>query len=143
MGWWGWIVAGALLLSAELIVPTDFFLVFLGVAALAVGCAGIAGLALPVWGQWLLFGALALVLLVAVRGPLKRRMPAGDARVDDALVGEIALIHERLAPGATGYAELRGSQWSARNDDAIPLEPGARARVERVEGLVLHVRRAS
>ena len=143
MGWWGWIVAGALLLALELMVPTDFFVVFLGVAALIVGGVGLAGLELPVWGQWLLFGALSLVLLLAVRGPLKRRLPAGDPRVDDTLVGEIALIHEHLAAGATGRAELRGTQWTARNDEPTALEPGARARVERVEGLVLHVRRAS
>jgi len=143
VGWGGWIVAGALLLSSELLVPTDFFLVFLGVAALGVGGVGLAGFDVPIWGQWLLFGALSLVLLVAVRGPLKRRMPAGDPRVDDTLVGEIALIHERLAAGATGRAELRGTQWTARNDEPTALEPGARVRVERVEGLVLHVRRAS
>jgi membrane protein implicated in regulation of membrane protease activity len=141
--WWVWIVAGALLLASELMVPSDFFLVFLGVAALAVGLLGLAGLDAPVWGQWLLFGALSLVLLVAVRGPLKRRLPKTDVRVDDTLIGEIALIHEHLAAGAIGHAELRGTLWSARNDDATPLEPGARARVERVEGLVLHVRRTS
>jgi membrane protein implicated in regulation of membrane protease activity len=143
VGWFGWIVAGALLLSAELLIPTDFFLVFLGVAALAVGGVGIAGIGLPAWGQWLLFAALSLVLLVGVRGPLKRRQPAGDPRVDEALVGEIALIQEPLAPGASGRVELRGSQWTARNADASTLEAGAQARVERVEGLVLHVRRAS
>ena len=143
MQWWGWIVVGALLLSSELFVPTDFFLVFLGVAALMVGGIGLTGLALPIWSQWLLFGALSLVLLVTVRGRIKRRLPAGDRRVDDALVGEIAMIHERLDAGATGHAELRGSRWNARNDDSVPLEPGARARVERVEGLVLHVRRAT
>jgi membrane protein implicated in regulation of membrane protease activity len=141
--WWGWIVVGALLLSSELFVPTDFFLVFLGVAALLVGGVGLTGLALPIWAQWLLFAALSLVLLVAVRGRLKQRLPAGDSRADDTLVGEIALIHERLEAGATGSAELRGSRWTARNDDATALEPGTRARVERVEGLVLHVRRAT
>ena len=76
MGWWGWIVAGALLLAAELMIPTDFFLVFLGVAALAVGLVGLAGIDLPTWGQWLLFAAIALVLLVGVRRPLQRRQPA-------------------------------------------------------------------
>ncbi len=141
MEWWGWVVAGALLLSAELMVPTDFFLVFLGIAALAVGGVGLAGLDVPIWGQWLLFAALSLVLLVAVRGPLKRRLPAGDPRVDDTLVGEIAMILEPLAAGATGRVELRGSQWTARNEDAMALEHGTRARVESVEGLVLHVRR--
>lgn len=143
MRWWGWIVVGALLLSSELFVTTDFFLVFLGVAALIVGGLALVGFDAPVWGQWLLFGALSLVLLVAVRGALKRRLRAGDPRVDDTLVGEIALIHERLEAGATGFAELRGSQWTARNAGSTPLEPGARARVERVEGLMLHVRRES
>jgi len=141
--WWGWVVVGTLLLSSELFVPTDFFLVFLGVAALIVGGIGLVGLDLPVWGQWLLFAALSLVLLVAVRGALKRRLRAGDPRVDDTLIGEVALIHQRLEAGATGVAELRGSQWTARNSGATPLEPGSRARVERVEGLVLHVRRES
>ena len=143
MYWWGWIVVGALLISAELFVPTDFFLVFLGVAALLVGGVGLVGFALPVWGQWLLFAALSLLLLVTVRGRIKRRMPAGDSRADDTLVGEVALIREHLEAGATGTAELRGARWTARNADATALEPGARVRVERVEGLVLHVRRAS
>jgi regulator of protease activity HflC (stomatin/prohibitin superfamily)/membrane protein implicated in regulation of membrane protease activity len=121
--WWGWIVVGALLLSAELFVPTDFFLVFLGVAALLVGGVGLVGFALPVWGQWLLFAALSLLLLVTVRGHIKRRMPAGDSRADDTLVGEVALIREHLEAGATGTAELRGARWTARNADATALEP--------------------
>jgi membrane protein implicated in regulation of membrane protease activity len=132
-----------MLLSSELFVPTDFFLVFLGVAALAVGLVGLAGLGLPAWGQWLLFAFLSLVLLVAVRRRLKKRLPAAASRADDTLVGEIALIHERLEAGATGTAELRGARWTARNADTSALEPGARARVERVEGLLLHLRRAS
>lgn len=143
MRWWGWIVVGAMLLSSELFVPTDFFLVFLGVAALAVGLVGLGGLGLPAWGQWLLFAALSLVLLVVVRRRLKKRLPAAASRADDTLVGEIALIHERLEAGATGTAELRGARWTARNADTSALEPGARARVERVEGLLLHLRRAS
>jgi membrane protein implicated in regulation of membrane protease activity len=61
--------------------------------------------------------------------------------VDDTLVGEVGTVGEGLAPGALGRMELRGSTWSARNADSVPIEPGARARVERVEGLVLHVRR--
>jgi membrane protein implicated in regulation of membrane protease activity len=124
-------------------VPSDFFLVFLGVAALAVGLAQLSGLGAPAWAQWLLFGALSLALLVTLRGPLKRRLPQSDLRVDDTLIGEIAQVREPLAAGAVGRVELRGTLWTARNDDATALEPGTRARVERVEGLVLHVRRAS
>ena len=44
MPWWGWVVVGAALLGAEIVVPTDFYLVFLGLSALAVGLVGAAGL---------------------------------------------------------------------------------------------------
>jgi membrane protein implicated in regulation of membrane protease activity len=102
--WWGWIVVGALLLSSELFVPTDFFLVFLGVAALLVGGVGLTGLALPIWAQWLLFAALSLVLLVG-RGA--QRLPGGRPG-DDTLVGEIA--DPRTRRRSHGAAELRGSR---------------------------------
>ena len=41
MPWWGWVVVGAALLGAEIVVPTDFYLVFLGLSALAVGLVGL------------------------------------------------------------------------------------------------------
>lgn len=140
MPWWGWIVVGAVLLAAELfVIPTDFFLVFLGAAALAVGLVGLVGVELPVWGQWATFAVSAVVSLVFFRGWLRSRFPK-VTRADDTLVGEVAVAREALAPGATGRIELRGATWSCRNaGDA--LAPGDRARVERVEGLTLHVRR--
>ena len=48
MPWWGWITVGALLLVAEItIVDLEFYLVFLGVSALAVGLSLVAGFAMP------------------------------------------------------------------------------------------------
>jgi len=143
MPWWGWVVVGAVLLAAELfVIPTDFFLVFLGFAAFLVGILGLAGVALPEWGQWATFAVLAVVLLVFFRGWLRARFPKAT-RADDTLVGEIAVAREALAAGATGRIELRGTTWSARNAGEAALAPGDRARVERVEGLTLHVRRES
>jgi membrane protein implicated in regulation of membrane protease activity len=141
MPWWGWIVVGAVLLGAELfVVPTDFFLVFLGVAAFAVGGIGFVGIALPPWGQWATFGVVAALSLVCFRGWLRTRWP-GATRADDTLVGEIAVAREPLAAGASGQIELRGATWSVRNAGDVALAPGDRARVERVEGLTVHVRR--
>ena len=141
MPWWGWIVVGAVLLGAELfIIPTDFFLVFLGVSAFAVGLIGFVGIELPQWAQWATFAVLAGLLFVFFRGWLRARWPKA-ARVDDTLVGEIAVAREPLAAGANGQIELRGSTWSAHNAGAVALVLGDRARVERVEGLTLHVRR--
>jgi membrane protein implicated in regulation of membrane protease activity len=142
MPWWGWVVVGAALLGAEIVVPTDFYLVFLGLSALAVGLLGAAGLEAPAWVQWALFGVLSVVSLVFFRQQVRARFieRGSDPRVDDTLVGEVATLTEPLAPGATGRAELRGTAWNVRNAGPTPLAAGSRARVERVEGLLLHLR---
>ena len=86
---WGWIVVGAALLGAELLVPSDFFLVFLGLAALAVGLVGFVGPTLPAWAQWTLFAVLAVVSLVGFRRRVRARFAqtGSDPRVDDTLAG--------------------------------------------------------
>ncbi|MDH3519541.1 MAG: hypothetical protein OEM49_03715 [Myxococcales bacterium] len=67
MPWWGWISVAALLLTAELAcVDAEFYLVFLGVAALIVGLAGIAGAESPGWLQWLAFAALSVASMLAL-----------------------------------------------------------------------------
>ena len=143
MPWWGWITVGAALLGAELfVIPTDFFLVFLGISAIAVGIISLAGVESTPWVQWATFGVLSLVSLVFFRRWLKARASSDSLpRVDDTIAGEIGVARESLAPGAVGRVELRGTTWSARNVGDTALEPGARVRVERVDGLTLQVRR--
>ncbi len=54
MTWWGWIIAGAILLGAELtFVNAEFYLVFVGSAAIV---AGVVTALTPVapWAQWAL-----------------------------------------------------------------------------------------
>jgi len=52
MPWWGWIVIGALLFSAELFaIDAAFYLIFLGAAALTVGLVGMIGLGFSVYGR--------------------------------------------------------------------------------------------
>jgi membrane protein implicated in regulation of membrane protease activity len=145
MPWWGWIIVGAVLLGAETVVPADFYLVFLGLSALAVGLLGLAGLDGPVWLQWAIFAFLSVGSLVAFRSRVRDRffVRGSDPRADDTLVGEVGVVQELLAPGSVGRVELRGSLWSGRNGEEARLEPGTRVRVERVDGLLLHVRRES
>jgi len=145
MPWWGWIVVGALLLGAEILVPTDFWLVFIGLAAIAVGLVATVAPGLSDATEWALFGVFAAVSVLFFRRLVRGRFPSrpSDSRADDTLVGEAGHALETLAPGAIGRVELRGSTWSARNGDAAPIETGVRVRVERVEGLTLHVRRES
>ena len=143
MPWWGWIVLGALLLGGEMLVPLDFWLLFIGLAALATGIAAAAMPGLSDTAQWALFGSFAAASVLGFRRGLRRywsrRTPT--TRVDDTLVGETGRVLEALAPGGIGKVELRGSPWSARSVDEEIVEAGARVRVERVDGLQLWVRR--
>jgi membrane protein implicated in regulation of membrane protease activity len=52
---WQWIVLAVLLLSAEMFVDAEFYLIFLGVSAVMLGWIGMAPVEIPLWGQWLLF----------------------------------------------------------------------------------------
>jgi hypothetical protein len=138
MPWWGWIVIGVMLLGSEIIVTIDFYLAVLGAAALSVGL--VAGLGLETaWMQWALFAGLSVVYLVGIRKRLADRLGT-DTPAKVLLEGEIATVQEDIEPNATGAAELRGSRWTALNKSRTLLEAGTRVRVEKTEGLTIHVR---
>ena len=139
MPWWGWIVVGALLLAGEIIADAQFYLVFLGVAAIGVGLLGMAGLSGGPALQWALYGVLAVVLVVGFRARVYGKLRGTQAPGHETIVGEIAIAQDALEPGAIGRAELRGAIWSARNVGNSALAPGQRAQVVRTQGLMLDV----
>jgi len=141
MVWWSWALLGLALLAAELLTPGGLYLLFFGLAALAVGALAGAGLADPPWLQWALFSILSVVSLLLFRGPLLARLKGRDSQAHpvDTLVGELATPLEDLAPGGAGKVELRGTIWNARNAGQAALARGRRSRVERVDGLTLWV----
>lgn len=142
MPWWGWIALGAMLFVAEIgFVDMEFYLVFLAASALLVGLVSLAGVELPMWGQWLAFGGLALVSLGFFRKRLYAKIRAGVADLPDNVEGEVGVARARLEPGATGQVELRGTPWTAYNAGDVALDAGDRVTVERIEGLVLRVRK--
>ncbi len=142
MPWWGWITVGTLLLVAEItIVDLEFYLVFLGVSALAVGLALVAGLALPFWLQWLVFAALAIVSLVVFRQRIYAHLrPGAEGTIQDGVDGELAIAVASIPPGASGGVMLRGTRWTGRNQGNVVIPAGASCRVERRQGLILDVR---
>lgn len=141
MTWWGWTVLGLVLLAVELVTPGGFFALFFGLSALLVGALEGVGMPLLPWVQWCLFSLFALVALGLFRRPLLRLMePNGAHGGVDRMTREIAVLLDDIAPGATGKAELRGTSWSARNDDQRELRRGERAQVLRVDGLTLWLR---
>ncbi len=140
MLWWHWAVLGLALAGLEILTPGGFYLLFFGLGGLAVAALSLAGAAGPLWAQLLLFSIFSIASLALFRNPLLRMMQrkAQTAPVDR-LVGELAIPHGDLAPGAVGKAELRGSLWTARNTGSDPIGAGRRCRVTQVDGLVITI----
>jgi inner membrane protein len=138
MEWWMWLAGGLVLLVIELATPSGFFVMFFGLGALTVGVLTRLGLAGDPWSQWLIFTVISIVYLLLARGRLQSRFSQRSEDIDS-LVGEIAVPRERIPPGAIGRVDLRGTLWSARNEAPVPLEPGQRTRVTRIDGLLVFV----
>jgi inner membrane protein len=140
MTWWVWLLVGLGLLGFEVLTPGGFFMLFFGLAALVVGALAGSGLTGPVWLQWLLFSMLSVGSLLVFRRPLLAWLQSPEATAVTSLVGDVAVLLGDLPPGTVGKAELRGTAWSVRHDGPETLARGRRCRVDRVDGLTLHVR---
>jgi len=141
MQWWYWILLGLILLGLELVAPSGFYLMFLGLASLSVGTLVALGMAKAIWLQWVLFSGLSVVALLFFRGPLLARFKYKERphAAVDSLLGEIAIPLEDVAPGSTGKAELHGTAWTVLNNGDSLLVKGQRTRVVRVDGLTLWI----
>ncbi len=140
MPWWGWVLVGVVLLGSELLTDAGFYLAILGVAALLTGLGDAFGIPGPLYVEWAVFGGLSIVLLLGVRRQLYGWVRGGSAPGYESLIGEIATVSETIEPGALGHARLRGADWTARNVGRSVLTTGHRARIERVDHLVLNLR---
>jgi inner membrane protein len=140
MTWWGWIIAGAILLGAELtFVNAQFYLVFVGSAAILTGLATLV-LPLAPWMQWALFALLAIVSMVTFRSRLYHRFNRAWPKVDTGPAGGLIKLQVSLGAGESCQAEYGGTFWTVRNDSDTPIPSGSRARIARVQDLTLLVR---
>ena len=140
MIWWGWMILGAVLLSAELFaVDAQFYLVFLGVSAALVGAAAILGITLPEWGQWLAFASFSLFFFFTFRGMLYSKIHGGSEHYPETIAGETVNLVDDLEPGSETRTQYRGSDWTVRNTGDQTISAGGRAKVVNVDGLTLHV----
>ncbi|MGH8232150.1 MAG: NfeD family protein [Steroidobacteraceae bacterium] len=141
MNWWGWMIGGAILLGAELgFVNAQFYLVFIGSAAIIVGVldAVLPALA-PAW-QWALFAILSVISMVAFRGPLYRRLRLRLPSMPSGPAGGVLTLPEALAPGQSCQVEHGGTHWTVRNEGSTAIAPGTPARIVSVQGLTLVLR---
>lgn len=141
LAWWTWLILGLVLMVAELLLPSGFFLFFFGVGAVSTAFLAFAGLLSSFHAQGLAFIVISLFCVILLRKPLLAKLHFKN-RVHsvDSLIGQTAKALEPIAPQAFGKVEMRGSSWSALNTGSEPIALQDRCRVEKVDGLTLHVR---
>jgi membrane protein implicated in regulation of membrane protease activity len=137
-------IGGAILFGAELaFVDAQFYLVFVGSAAICVGLL-VALTAVAEWAQWALFALLAGGSMMLFRARIYRRLRSHHPPVvRSGPSGDELTLPAALAPEESCQTEHAGSFWTVQNDSEVMLSSGARVRVVRVQGLTLLVRPAA
>ena len=140
MPWWAWMVIGAFLLGAELLlIDAQFYLVFVGAAALLVGALGLGGVLMPEWLQWLTFAGFSIASMVLFRKKLYELLRRAPGLLENGHSGEQVVVPIALAPGESCRLEFRGSTWTARNIGESAIAADGNARIVEVEGLTLQI----
>ena len=141
MMWWWWLILGLAFMGIEMFaVDVAFYLIFIGLAAVCTGLLELAGIILPMWGQWLVFAVLALVLMVFFRQKLYKKLRGGLPGFEATSVGQRVTVPEDLPAGGETRVRLRGSDWTAQNVGEEVIEKGSSVPVISTEGLILKVK---
>lgn len=139
--WW---ILALLLIAGELLLP-GYFLLWIGLAAAAMGVVLWVDPSLGLLAQAILFGLLAFASCVGyarwLRPRLERRAPGGERlnRRAEQLIGQRYELVEPIVNGR-GKARVGDGQWLVSGPD-LPL--GTTVEVVAVEGTTLQVRAAA
>jgi membrane protein implicated in regulation of membrane protease activity len=137
LGAWNWFIAAAVLLILELIAP-GVYMLWLGIAALAVGL-----LSLAIDWSWQLQGAAFAAIAVALfplwwrfgrQVPLRTDQPFLNRRAQ-ALVGRVFTLEKPIIDG-TGTIGVDDTVWRVTGPDC---PAGSRVTVTRADGATLYV----
>lgn len=103
--------------------------------ALASFIAALAGA--PLWLQVLLFFAVSIVLLAALRPLVKKYVAPRVVRTNaDSLVGQEAVVTEAIDNlNAQGQVKVGGMFWTARSTDSTPIPQGATVVIRSIQGV--------
>lgn len=127
-----WLVAGLLLIAAE-VLTSGFVLIMLGAGALA--AAGFAALGAGPLLEVAVFAGTSVALTTVARPVLKRRLHTAHVPTNvEALIGDKAIVVSTVDAHG-GKIKLRGELWSARTfDETEVLPPGHAVTVMSIAG---------
>ena len=134
-----WLVFALLLMAGEMVIP-EMFLLWLGLAALAVFATLLGVPDLPIVWQGVAFGAFsALSILVYLKFFRNRNAPSDRPllnRRGEQLVGQVHPLEQPIVDGR-GRLKIGDAFWVAEGPD---LPQGTRVRIVAVDGMSLQVR---
>jgi membrane protein implicated in regulation of membrane protease activity len=141
---WTWGILGLILLAIEMVTGT-FYILWFGLAALAMAMMVAIFPASPIALQFFLFAAISLASLTVWR--LNYKKTSTNSRIGQAQgeeIGRVGTITKKVSAKLCGQIEfaqgVMGSRrWTAVADE--DLEPGTEAVITVIEGNSLRVKR--
>lgn len=133
-----WLIAMVVFIAAEAMTVT---LVSIWFAAGALGAIAVALLGGGLTMQVTVFLAVAIVLLMCLRGVVRKHFTPKLVRTNvDSVIGSTGIV---ITPvnniAALGQVQVNGVEWSARSTDGSHLAAGTQVRVDKIEGVKLFV----
>jgi membrane protein implicated in regulation of membrane protease activity len=127
-----WLIAGLILCLMELLLPTAFVELTMGISAIIVGC--IAWFVPSLTVQVVLWLLLSVGLTVLLRRLLPKR---SHTKIED---DKEATTLTKISPGETGRVLYEGNSWQARcEDEQLAIAPDQKVYVVGRRGTTLIV----
>jgi membrane protein implicated in regulation of membrane protease activity len=134
---WIWLVLAAALCIGEMF-TLSFFLLPFAIGAAVSAIAHILGADLLV--QWILFVAVSVLALIALRPVVKRITKNVDGRTGaERLIGSVGEVIEGDAPQGLVRIRVEREEWNASVEDGSQLAIGTPVVVHKIDGTRLIV----
>ena len=129
-----WLAAMVIFIIAE---ATTVTLVSIWFAVGALGAILIALLGGGLTLQVTVFLALAIVLLIFLRGAVRKHFTPRITRTNvDSVIGATGIVVTPVNNiAALGQVQINGVEWSARSTDGTHIGAGALVKVDKIEGV--------
>ena len=133
-----WLIAMVVFIVAEV---TTVSLVSIWFAAGALGAVIVALVGGGVVFQVTVFLALAIVLLLFLRGIVRKRFTPRITRTNiDSIVGATGVVMTPVNNiAALGQVQVNGVEWSARSSNNTHIPAGTLVKVDKIEGVKVYV----
>jgi membrane protein implicated in regulation of membrane protease activity len=144
MIWWLWIIIGLLVLSLEILIPLDFFLVFVGLSGVVTGIISgithLCGFEISSSTQYIICSITLVLLFAFAKKPLVQHLMSSKKNTKSSPENDrVSIEGSNINPNDYGNGRTRGTIWTVHNLSNAVLEAGKSYKVSRTEGITLIV----